>query len=203
MREVDAALRARVLDRTWTGPAGSGSEHLLLRSAALLGQRGVTLPLLLAAAVWRTSRTRSLRPLLTVLAGLFLLAVTGAALKYGLGRPAPGSGADGLNLGGRSYPSGHTANAVLTGGLPIRLLRPPPGPGRIALISTRRSRSVGVAAGLVAGAGVVGLDYHWASDVLAGLLLGLGLLALLETNPSGQAQAAPHADQDPLTAAKA
>lgn len=188
VRELDADLRRWVLGLPVTGADSSGAPHLALRGATLLGQRGVTLPVLLAAALWRSWTCRSTTPVRTALTGLLLLAVAGAALKYGLGRPAPGSGIDGLRLGGQSFPSGHTANAVLTAGLLVRLLRGPTTPKRTGRPS-RSGAPLAAAAGLLTGAAVILLDYHWASDVVAGLLLGLCLLALLKL-PQTQADGA-------------
>lgn len=155
VRDLDADLRQWVLRLPGSDPAGSGAGPLGLRGAALLGQRGVTLPVLLAAALWRARMSRSIRPVRTVLTGLLLLAGAGAGMKYGLGRPAPASGTDGLWLGGQSFPSGHTANAVLTAGLLVRLVRRPRGPDRLATTVL-----AGAVAGLVAGAAVLLLDYH-------------------------------------------
>jgi len=96
-------------------------------------------------------------------------------LKADVGRLAPRAGRVAVHAGGLSWPSGHTANTVVSGALVLWLLPQLGLPTRL-----RRGR---VAAGMylvaVAGSGLalVLLRYHWTSDVAGGWLLGAVVLA--------------------------
>ncbi len=78
-------------------------------------------------------------------------------------------------MGGLSYPSGHAVNEVVGLRLAAALLARP---GRDA--SQRRAVLLAVVLAVVVAVGgvsVVVADFHWASDVLAGWLLGGCLLS--------------------------
>lgn len=141
--------------------------------AVLLGQRGLTAPLVLFSALVASRRVGSWRPIGVVLGGLFLLAVTVQAVKLGVGRTAPAAGVDLVRAGGLSFPSGHAAGALLSYAFI----------GRLAVLqSVVGPRVVWVVAAVcaaLAGVGVVAQDYHWASDVAAGWAVGSLLAALL------------------------
>ncbi|MFJ8002269.1 phosphatase PAP2 family protein [Streptomyces sp. NPDC096310] len=149
--------------------------HPYLDYFVVLGQRGPTAVMIAAWLGWRSWRQHTLRPLLTLGAALLLLNVTVGAVKLGLGRLGPHYatqiGSAELFAGGDIFPSGHTANAVVTWGILAYLATTP-----------RARRYLSVMSSLVAlgvGATTVYLGTHWLSDVLlgwaAGLLILLGL----------------------------
>jgi len=148
-----------------------------LDGAAKLGQRWLTLPILLGTAVWVSWRQRRIRPLVAVVTALGALYVVGNAIKFGLGRTPPWRGVDMLHGDGQAFPSGHAANASLTWALIAMLLY-----GAVGLRPDRRLLRLGLAYGtgaaVLVGALMVVLDYHWLSDIPAGWLLGLAVLML-------------------------
>jgi membrane-associated phospholipid phosphatase len=149
--------------------------HAFLDYFVVLGQRGPTAVLVAAWPGWRSWRQRTLRPLLVLGAALLLLNASVGAVKIGLGRLGPHYattvGSSELFSGGNIFPSGHTANAVVTWGILAYLATTP-----------RARRVLSVVASVFAlgvGATTVYLGTHWVSDVLlgwvAGLLIMLGL----------------------------
>lgn len=149
--------------------------HALLDYFVVMGQRGPTAVMVLAGLGWCGWRYRTLRPLLVLGTSLLLLNITVGAVKYGLGRLGPHYattvGSPELFAGGDIFPSGHTANAVVTWGV-------------LAYLATtervRRWASV-VAALLALGVGMttIYLGTHWVSDVLLGWAAGLLILLAL------------------------
>ncbi|MCF6522472.1 phosphatase PAP2 family protein [Streptomyces sp. JJ36] len=149
--------------------------HAFLDYFVVLGQRAPTAVLVAAWLGWRSWRQRTLRPLLVLATALLLLNATVGAVKIGLGRLGPHYatevGSAELFAGGDIFPSGHTANAVVTWGILAYLATTP-----------RARRVLSVVAAFFAlgvGATTVYLGTHWVSDVLlgwaAGLLILLGL----------------------------
>ncbi len=158
-----------------------------------LGQGGqVLLPLavLLAAAVaWRR---RSLRPFLPVAAAFLLTYLTIGPLKLWLERAAPHSPlADRVEIlndlppgeYGLSYPSGHVANAIawygviaLLAGALLRALDRPPLPPAAAV-------AIRVLPPAIVFCTTTYLAFHWITDSVAGLLLGVVLTRLLSRIP--------------------
>jgi membrane-associated phospholipid phosphatase len=158
-----------------------------------LGQGGKVLtPVAIVLATLVAWRRRSVRPLLVFAAAFALTYVTIGPLKVWLDRAAPGfagparavlfnpaaSGADAI-----SYPSGHVANALVWY-------------GAIALFVSALLRSAGrppltpraYAAFRVLPPAIVFctttyLAYHWITDSVAGLLLGLLLTRLMARVP--------------------
>lgn len=116
---------------------------------------------------------RTWQPPLRFLAALAMLAAIIYAFKFGIGRTAPA--VDRLHAGGTSYPSGHVPNAVLMWGLAAWLAAEYELAGWL-----RRLLDVLRFAGPVfAGIGMLLLDYHWLSDLVAGAAFGIVLLRLL------------------------
>ncbi|MEW2457103.1 phosphatase PAP2 family protein [Streptomyces albus] len=149
--------------------------HGFLDAFVVLGQRGPTAVLVAAWLGWRSWRQRTLRPLLALGFALLTLNASVGAVKIGLGRLGPHYateiGSAELWSGGDIFPSGHTANAVVTWGILAYLATTP---------RARRWLSViGAVFALGVGATTVYLGTHWVSDVLlgwaAGLLILLGL----------------------------
>ncbi|MBY8878550.1 phosphatase PAP2 family protein [Streptomyces sp. PLK6-54] len=149
--------------------------HAFLDYFVVLGQRGPTAVMVLAWLGWRSWRHRTLHPLLVLGSSLLLLNITVGAVKYGLGRLGPHYattvGSAEMFAGGDIFPSGHTANAVVTWGVLAYLAR------------TERARRIGsVISALLAlgvGATTVYLGTHWVSDVLLGWAAGLLILLAL------------------------
>jgi membrane-associated phospholipid phosphatase len=135
-----------------------------------LGQRSVLFPILFAVAGVVGRRHRTWRPItLSVLAVIGLNLVVGV-LKLGIGRAETDTGDPSVLTGGVIYPSGHSSNMVLTGGLIIYLLvrytRNPPARRLVALVAVLTALTVATS---------MYIGSHWVTDLVAGLLVG-GLL---------------------------
>ncbi|WP_443042085.1 phosphatase PAP2 family protein [Streptomyces sp. B21-105] len=149
--------------------------HAFLDYYVVLGQRGPTAVMVAAWLGWRSWRQHTLRPLLTLGASLLLLNMTVGAAKLGMGRLGPHYattiGSNEMGMGGDIFPSGHTANAVVTWGI------------LAYLASTPRARRWLSAASAVVSLGVglttVYLGTHWLSDVLLGWTSGLLVMLAL------------------------
>jgi membrane-associated phospholipid phosphatase len=153
--------------------------HAFLDYWVVLGQRGPTAVLISAWLIWRSWRQRTLRPLVVFGAALLLLNVTVGAVKYGLGRSGPHYATEvGSNemwhwfqAGSDIFPSGHTANAVVTWGVLAYLASTPRTRRWLSALSAVLSLSVGLT--------TVYLGTHWLSDVLLGWAAGLLVLLAL------------------------
>lgn len=149
--------------------------HWFVDYYVVLGQRGPTAVMVAAWLGWRSWRQHTLRPLLALGVSLLLLNITVGAAKYGMGRLGPhyatSIGANEMWLGGDIFPSGHTANAVVTWGILAYLASTARAQRWLSAVSAVTSLGVGMA--------TVYLGTHWLSDVLlgwtAGLLILLGL----------------------------
>lgn len=149
--------------------------HAFLDYFVVMGQRGPTAVLVAAWLGWRSWRQRTVRPLLVLGAALLALNVTVGAAKLGMGREGPHyanvMGSNEMFLTGDIFPSGHTANAVVTWGVLAYLASTP-----------RARRWLSVLAAIFAlgvGATTVYLGTHWVSDVLLGWAAGLLILLAL------------------------
>ncbi|MBF6050342.1 membrane protein [Streptomyces eurocidicus] len=149
--------------------------HTFLDYFVVLGQRGPTAVAVAAWLGWCTYKQKTLRPLLVLGTSLLLLNATVGAAKIGMGRLGPhyatSIGSNEMFAGGDIFPSGHTANAVVTWGVLAYLATTP---------RTRRVASV-IAALLALGVGMttVYLGTHWMSDVTLGWSAGLLVLLAL------------------------
>jgi membrane-associated phospholipid phosphatase len=144
-----------------------------LNSYVVLGQRGPSAIVATVWLAWRSWRSRSWRPLLVLGVSLVLLNMTVGAVKIGMGRLGPHYAhvidSSALFQGGGIFPSGHTANAVVTWGV-------------LAYLAVRHRRLGAALAGLLAitvGLTTVYLGTHWVTDVLAGWAAGVLVLLIL------------------------
>jgi membrane-associated phospholipid phosphatase len=138
-----------------------------------LGARGTILALFVPFVVVVAWRRRTWQPLLRFVSALALLTMTVYAFKYGVGRAAPPLHR--VHAEGQSYPSGHAPNSVLMWGLAAWLAAEYDLPARLrrCLDAARYT-----APGLTCLAMLL-LDYHWLTDLVAGLAIGVLLLRVL------------------------
>jgi membrane-associated phospholipid phosphatase len=177
----------------WLSSHRPAPVYWVLRVLNYLGQGGqVLMPITIVLAGLVAWRRRSVRPLLAF-AGVFVLTyVTIGPLKIWLDRAAPAfTGADREILFNpaadgplaMSYPSGHVANAlawygviaVLLGAL-LRSLDKP-------ALSPRAYLALRVLPPAIVFVTTTWLAFHWITDSVAGLLLGLILTRLLTRIP--------------------
>ncbi|MEV5679327.1 MULTISPECIES: phosphatase PAP2 family protein [unclassified Streptomyces] len=149
--------------------------HAFLDYYVVLGQRGPTAVMIASWLGWRSWRQHTLRPLLTLGCSLLLLNVTVGAVKLGLGRLGPHYatriGSAEMFAGGDIFPSGHTANAVVTWGILAYLATTPRARRYLSALSATVSLGVGLT--------TVYIGTHWLSDVLLGWAAGLLILLAL------------------------
>uniref|UniRef100_A0AAU3H3W2 Phosphatase PAP2 family protein n=1 Tax=Streptomyces sp. NBC_01401 TaxID=2903854 RepID=A0AAU3H3W2_9ACTN len=149
--------------------------HAFLDYYVVLGQRGPTAVMVASWLGWRSWRQHTLRPLLTLGASLLLLNLSVGAVKLGLGRLGPHYatqiGSAELFAGGDIFPSGHTANAVVTWGILAYLATTPRARRYLSAASAFVSLGVGLT--------TVYIGTHWLSDVLLGWAAGLLILLAL------------------------
>jgi hypothetical protein len=139
------------------------------------GGRGFILIVLAGLVSWLAVRRRTLVPLLRVLLALALLTAVVYAFKWGTGRTAPAYPGSFFHRDGDSYPSGHVANAVLMWGVArwqaVEF-------GLPAWVQ-RTFWGLAVLGPLATGVAMVALDFHWVTDAVAGVAVGLLLLGVV------------------------
>lgn len=142
-----------------------------------IGLRGFSATVLLIAAVLIGLRFRSWRPINLSLLSLIGLNVVVGGLKIAFGREKPRLGADHFHFASiGSYPSGHSANAILTWGLLAYLI----------YHYTHRAMDKAKLLGAIVGAAtltvcIVSLyrNTHWLSDLVGGVLIGGAILVFV------------------------
>ncbi|MFJ6195989.1 phosphatase PAP2 family protein [Micromonospora sp. NPDC092111] len=182
----------------WADAHRPTAAYWIARALNLLGQ-GTPLTLLAAAlGVLLAVRLRSVRPVLPPVVAFGLTYLTIGPLKVWTARPAPSASVKppflppeqtlplfqhDLPVGyAQSYPSGHVANALVWYGVIALLLAP-----LLGTVGRRMPRllvtAVRVAPPLVVLTTTTYLGWHWLTDSVAGLLLGLLLDRLLRRVP--------------------
>jgi membrane-associated phospholipid phosphatase len=142
-----------------------------------LGQGGqVLMPVAVLLAGILAVRRRSVRPVLVFAAAFVLTYATIGPLKLWLQRPAPHfTGPDRAELfnpaavgaSGVSYPSGHVANAVVWYGVIALLL------GALVAVPPAVRVAVRVVPPIIVFCTTTYLAFHWLTDSIAGLFLGV------------------------------
>ena len=161
-------LDVRVSD--WTRARGlAGARVLDLLTE--FGDRAEVGPLVGLGTAWLAWRARTVVPLARLAVLALLTAGLVSAFKVGIHRPPPGELLRWSDAP-RSYPSGHTATAVVLWGLLATLVAEH---GPPALLR-RATRLFAVVASLVTMAAMVLGGYHWLADVLGAAGLGVFLL---------------------------
>lgn len=150
--------------------AYAGNQYVLIGSLGLL--------CILAAIRYRT-----LRPMLVVLVVCVSLAIIVPGLKIITGRTPPHTEVDLVFTSHTEYPSGHAVNAIVIWGTFLELVRATS--RQVERLLPPRVRDVLIALATAAGGlGMVGMDYHWLTDVYAGWMLGAAMfIAFLGWDP--------------------
>jgi membrane-associated phospholipid phosphatase len=170
-------LATGIRDTDW--PAPLFLVKLGVYATTKLGAQNPMLVLTGSAVGLLAWRRRTVRPLLLLAALLILLGVSVQLAKHAVGRSMPA--VDGLHVpanrwapAGRSFPSGHMPVAVTLWGLL----------GYLAAdyrLNRRLAQVLGVLRWLAPALTFVTmllLDYHWLTDLIAGLALGVVLLRI-------------------------
>jgi membrane-associated phospholipid phosphatase len=161
-------LDVRVSD--WTRHRGVAGQPVLDVLTGF-GDRfyvGLAVGVGVAGLAWRA---RTIVPLVRLAVLALLTAGLIAGFKVGIHRPSPAD-VSGWRDVLRSYPSGHTATAVVLWGLLARIAAESGG----SVLLGRATRLLAVAASLVTMAAMVLAGYHWLTDVLGAAGLGVFLL---------------------------
>ena len=139
-----------------------------------MGQRSVLVPILLVVAGVFARRHRTWRPVVLAIVSFVALNVVVGALKILIGRSETETGDPSVFDGGVIYPSGHSSNMVLTGGLIIyffwRYAKDPPLRRLTVLVAVLTTLTC--ITSLYVGS-------HWLTDLVAGALVGGLLLQLV------------------------
>ena len=139
------------------------------------GQRGLILIVMSGLIAYICWTRRTLQPLIRTIAAIVLLSLVVYAFKYGLGRTAPAYPGSYLYKGGLSYPSGHTANAVLMWGLATWLAVY----YGLPLWVQRLFATLFVVSPIASGVTMLLLNFHWVSDLITGAAVSVILLWVL------------------------
>lgn len=150
---------------------------VLAEAATFLGSTVWLVIFVVLAVVWLAAARRDVKSAVTMASGTAAAAILTVVLKQTVARPRPPAssllGAVDLSP---AFPSGHTLNAAVVYGLAALL---------VARSAGRRRAGAAIAGWLTLSTAVglsrVYLGYHWMTDVLAGWVVGLGVLATVIT----------------------
>ena len=139
-----------------------------------MGQRSVLVPILLIVAGVFARRHRTWRPVVLAMVSFVVLNVVVGAMKILIGRSETETGNPDVFSGGVIYPSGHSSNMVLSGGLIIyffwRYAKDPPLRRLTVLVAFLTTLTI--VTSLYVGS-------HWLTDLVVGALVGGLLLQLV------------------------
>jgi len=153
----------------------NGDAYWFVWAFTQAGGRGFILIVLAVLVGWLLVRRRTMVPLVRVLVALALLTVVVYAFKWGTGRTAPAFPGSFFHRDGASYPSGHVANAVLMWGV----ARWQAVEYRLSAWVQRAFWGLSVFGPIATGIAMVALDFHWVTDAVVGLAVGLLLLGVV------------------------
>lgn len=156
--------------RDWFNTLASPENRNLVRPVARLGAREILIPLLVIGGAVLSVRRRTPGPLLMLVGSYLGMAVVVGPAKTLLHRPEPRDIAGEI---GRSFPSGHAAQAILVYGMLALLLAAGPLAPRVRAAAT----VVPIVASAAVGFAVLFRDAHWLSDMVGGYAIGLVWLA--------------------------
>ncbi|MGH9177929.1 MAG: phosphatase PAP2 family protein [Acidimicrobiales bacterium] len=157
--------------RDWFDTVSNADNRDLVLPLARLGAREILVPLLLAGGLLLLWRRRSAGPLLLMAGSYVGMAMVVGPAKKVLHRPEPFDLPGDI---GRSFPSGHAAQAILVYGMLAALvLAGPPVSARWRAAAT----VLPVLASAAVGFAVLFRNAHWLSDMVAGYAIGLVWLA--------------------------
>jgi len=135
-----------------------------------MGQRSVLVPILLAVAGYFAHKNRTWRPVVLSAMAFLVLNVVVGAMKVLVGRSQTETGDPSVLKGDIIFPSGHSSNMVLTGGvivyLMLRYAKNPPARTFAAVWSVLTTLTILTS---------LYIGSHWFTDLIAGALVG-GLL---------------------------
>jgi membrane-associated phospholipid phosphatase len=164
--------------RNWVDGHRPSAAYWIARVGNLLGQGGFFTALSAILALFLVWRRHSVRPILPVVVAFVLTFGILTPLKDWTDRAAPHAGSvehvlhpERLGSGGVSYPSGHLTNAFVWYGVLALLLS--------AWLPLVWRRVILIAPPVILAVTTVYLGYHWLSDTIAGILLGLFLARLM------------------------
>jgi membrane-associated phospholipid phosphatase len=172
----------------WADAHRPAPLYWIARVLNYLGQGGqVLMPVAILLAGVLAWKRRSVRPLIVFAAAFVLTYVTIGPLKIWLQRAAPGfTGPNRTHLFndaavgslGMSYPSGHVANALVWYGV-IALLAG----ALVGGLAPRTLVMLRVLPPVIVFCTTTYLSFHWITDSVAGLFLGLVLIRLMARVP--------------------
>ncbi|WP_323100736.1 phosphatase PAP2 family protein [Intrasporangium sp. YIM S08009] len=150
---------------------GPTLPHVLAFLVVDLATPAVGVAVVLLVATWLSWRRRSPAPVVVAVPAIVLLTTTVLVGKAVIDRAAPGFDAVVVHDG--SYPSGHTATALVCAGVLAEI---------VSRLRPHRRRAAWTAAAvwtLLVVLGLLWLHFHWLSDVVGSVLLGSLVLWLL------------------------
>jgi membrane-associated phospholipid phosphatase len=145
-------------------------------NANRLGSGAALTAIAAGLAIWAAVRHRSWRPVALVVAAFGLIVALTEPLKWLLDRPAPHA----VVSTGVSYPSGHAVNAIVWYAVI----------GTLLALRPAVTTAIRWAAAAIVCATNIYLGFHWVTDMIAGVLLGLLIEQLLSQTRSTSTPAA-------------